>query len=190
MKLLGGLSSQLGGSRRIPLRTGGAFYEAVVGAGILAGIAGEIRHVLRGPRCAVLGDENTAPRFGAAIVDRLAAEGLEPTLLTVPAGENSKSLTQLAVVCDAMTRAGLDRSSFAVAVGGGVIGDLGGFAAAVYHRGIPHVQVPTTLLAQVDSAIGGKTAVNTAAGKNLLGAIHQPALVLADVETLRTLPAR
>ena len=88
-----------------------------------------------------------------------------------------------------MIEAGLDRSSFVVALGGGMVGDLAGFVAAIYHRGIPCVQMPTTLLAQVDSSIGGKTAVNTAAGKNLIGAWHQPALVISDVETLNTLPA-
>ena len=89
-----------------------------------------------------------------------------------------------------MTAAGLDRSSFVIALGGGVVGDLAGFVAAIYHRGIPYVQVPTTLLAQVDSSIGGKTAVNTAAGKNLIGAVHHPVLVISDVELLRTLPPR
>ena len=89
-----------------------------------------------------------------------------------------------------MSEAALDRSSFLVALGGGVVGDLAGFVAAIYHRGIPYVQVPTTLLAQVDSSIGGKTAVNTAAGKNLIGALHHPTLVIADVDTLATLPPR
>jgi 3-dehydroquinate synthase len=93
-------------------------------------------------------------------------------------------------ICVRMTEAGLDRSSFVVALGGGMVGDLAGFAAAIYHRGIPCVQIPTTLLAQVDSSIGGKTAVNTAAGKNLIGAWHQPALVISDVDTLETLPPR
>ena len=105
-------------------------------------------------------------------------------------GENSKSLEQLGAVCEQMAAAGLDRTSFVVALGGGVLGDLAGFAAAIYFRGIPCVQVPTTLLAQVDSSIGGKTAVNLRAGKNLLGAVHQPVLVLADTEALRTLPPR
>ena len=128
--------------------------------------------------------------FADDVQASLREAGFAPTLITIPAGENAKSLAQAGAVCDQMTAAGLDRSSFLVAVGGGVVGDLGGFAAAIYHRGIPHVQIPTTLLAQVDSAIGGKTAVNTVYGKNLLGAVHQPALVLADVATLQTLPTR
>jgi 3-dehydroquinate synthase len=111
-------------------------------------------------------------------------------LITVPAGEGAKSLTQVAAIADEMSAAGFDRSSFVVALGGGVVGDLGGFVAAIYHRGIPYVQVPTTLLAQVDSSVGGKTGVNTAAGKNLLGAVHQPALVVSDVDVLKTLPPR
>lgn len=120
----------------------------------------------------------------------LRAAQFVPSLMTIPAGEGAKSLAQAEKICAAMSEAGLDRSSFVVALGGGVVGDLAGFCAAIYHRGIAHVQMPTTLLAQVDSAIGGKTAVNTAHGKNLLGVVHQPALVLADVETLETLPAR
>jgi 3-dehydroquinate synthase len=111
-------------------------------------------------------------------------------LITIPAGEKSKSLEQAGAICERMVAAGLDRSSFVVALGGGVVGDLGGFVAAIYHRGIPYVQVPTTLLAQVDSSIGGKTAVNTAAGKNLIGALHHPVLVIADIDLLRTLPER
>lgn len=120
----------------------------------------------------------------------LRGAGFDPLLVTIPVGESAKSLTQAGAVCDAMTAAGLDRTSFIVALGGGVVGDLGGFAAAIHHRGIPHVQIPTTLLAQVDSAIGGKTAVNTAHGKNLLGAVHQPTLVIADLATLEDLPER
>ena len=111
-------------------------------------------------------------------------------MIKVRPGEESKTLAQAEAICDRMIEAGLDRSSFVVALGGGMIGDLAGFAAAIYHRGIPCVQMPTTLLAQVDSSIGGKTAVNTAAGKNLIGAWHQPALVIADVDTLATLPPR
>src|SRR5205814_9261790 len=120
----------------------------------------------------------------------LKAVGCRPTLITVPPGEESKTIRSAEAICDRMIDAGLDRSSFVVALGGGMIGDLAGFVAAIYHRGIPVVQMPTTLLAQVDSSIGGKTAVNIALGKNLVGAWHQPALVIVDTDTLETLPAR
>jgi 3-dehydroquinate synthase len=108
----------------------------------------------------------------------------------IPAGEKSKTLGQAGAICDQMIAAGLDRRSFVVGLGGGVIGDISGFVAAIYHRGIPHVQVPTTLLAMVDSSIGGKTGVNTRDGKNLIGAIHHPLLVIDDIDVLKTLPRR
>ncbi len=109
-------------------------------------------------------------------------------MVTLPDGEEHKNLAWLAVIYDRLLEAGLDRRSVVVALGGGVVGDLAGFAAATLLRGMAVVQVPTTLLAQVDAAVGGKTAVNHALGKNLIGAFHQPRLVVADVETLRTLP--
>ena len=101
-------------------------------------------------------------------------------LITIPAGEKSKTLKQVGAICDRMIAAGLDRQSFVIGLGGGMIGDISGFVAAIYHRGIPHVQIPTTLLAMVDSSIGGKTGVDTRAGKNLIGAFHQPSLVIDD----------
>ena len=177
--------------KTVSIETAGARYEALVGSGLLKECGAAIAEAgLRGPRCAVVADEKTAALFAETVLESLRAAEFSPALITIPPGEEAKSLAQVGRVCDEMSAAGLDRTSFVVAVGGGVVGDLAGFAAAIYHRGIPHVQMPTTLLAQVDSAIGGKTAVNTAHGKNLLGAIHQPALVLADVETLQTLPAR
>lgn len=175
---------------RIPIRAGRFGYEALIGSGLLAIAGSLIQPLLRGPRCAVVADDNTARLFGNAVEQSLSAAGFAPVAINIPAGEVSKSLRQAGALCEQMAAAGLDRSSFVVALGGGVVGDLAGFTAAIYHRGIPHVQIPTTLLAQVDSSIGGKTGVNTAAGKNLLGAVHQPALVLADVDTLSTLPQR
>jgi len=174
----------------IPIRAGVATYNALVGAGVLETIGENAAQLFRGGRCAIVADENTAAFFAKTVMRSLTASGFTPFLITIPAGENSKSLQQLGLVCDEMEAAGLDRASLVFALGGGVVGDLAGFAAAIYRRGVRFVQVPTTLLAQVDSAIGGKTAVNTAAGKNLLGAFHQPALVLADTDTLRTLPPR
>ena len=111
-------------------------------------------------------------------------------LITIPAGEKSKTLKQAGAICDQMIAAGLDRQSFVIGLGGGMIGDISGFVAAIYHRGIPHVQIPTTLLAMVDSSIGGKTGVDTRAGKNLIGAFHQPSLVIDDLDVLKTLPRR
>jgi 3-dehydroquinate synthase len=176
--------------KAVEVRAGTATYQALVGSGLLARLGELIQPVVRGTRCVVVGDNNTARLFAQPVLESLRASGFDAALIEVPSGEASKSLEQIRTVCGEMTAAGLDRSSFVVALGGGVIGDLAGFAAAIYHRGIPHVQVPTTLLAQVDSSIGGKTGVNTQSGKNLLGAVHQPALVVADVETLRTLPPR
>jgi 3-dehydroquinate synthase len=140
--------------------------------------------------CAIVTDSNVGPLFADRAKQSLISASLKPILITIPAGEKSKTLKQAAAICEQMIAAGLDRQSFVVGLGGGVIGDISGFVAAIYHRGIPHVQVPTTLLAMVDSSIGGKTAVNTADGKNLIGAVHQPSLVIDDVDVLKTLPRR
>ncbi len=175
---------------RVTIRAGDSQYEAIVGSGLLESVGEMVAPLVRGPRCTVIADGNTAALFAGRVLRSLTAAKFQPTLITVAPGEESKSLAQLGAVCDQMAAANLDRTSFVVALGGGVLGDLAGFVAAVYFRGIPCVQVPTTLLAQVDSSIGGKTAVNLSAGKNLLGAVHQPVLVLADTETLRTLPPR
>ena len=174
----------------IIIQAGNQSYEALVGSQLLDKIGSLLSQELGGPRCAVVSDDNVAAHFGQTLVRSLANAGFEPALLTIPPGEESKSLGRAETICNQMSEAGLDRSSFLVALGGGVVGDLTGFAAAIYHRGIPYVQVPTTLLAQVDSSIGGKTAVNTAAGKNMIGAWHHPALVIADVDTLGALPPR
>jgi 3-dehydroquinate synthase len=169
---------------------GASSYRVLVGSGLLRTLGSETAALLPGPRCALIADETTTRLFGEDALASLVAAGFDVHLIAVPAGERAKSLVQVATISEEMTAAGLDRSSFVVALGGGVVGDLAGFVAAIYHRGIPYVQVPTTLLAQVDSSVGGKTGVNTAAGKNLLGAVHQPALVVADVDVLKTLPPR
>ena len=175
---------------KISIQAASAHYDALIGRGVMNQCGQLIAAVLRGPRCAVVADERTAPLFAGKVQASLRAAGFAPVSITIPAGEGAKTLVQAGAICDAMAAAGLDRTSFVVALGGGVVGDLAGFVAAIYLRGIPHVQIPTTLLAQVDSAIGGKTAVNTAHGKNLLGAVHQPSLVIADVAALEKLPAR
>jgi 3-dehydroquinate synthase len=140
--------------------------------------------------CAVITDANIAPLLADRVKRSLTSGGFKPTLITIPAGEKSKTLKQVGAICEEMIAAGLDRQSFVIGLGGGVIGDISGFVAAIYHRGIPHVQIPTTLVAMVDSSIGGKTGVNTADGKNLIGAVHQPSLVIDDLDVLKTLPRR
>jgi 3-dehydroquinate synthase len=138
----------------------------------------------------VVTDSTVGPLYGARVVSSLEAAGFSPFLITVPSGEVSKAFGTVEAVCDEMVAAGLDRSSSVVALGGGVVGDLAGFVASIYHRGVPYIQIPTTVVAQVDSSVGGKTGVNTQGGKNLIGAFHQPRLVVADPKTLETLPER
>jgi 3-dehydroquinate synthase len=141
-------------------------------------------------QCALISDSNVAPVFADPVKRSLLLTGFSPTLITIPAGEKSKSLEQAGSICDRMIAAGLDRESFVIGLGGGMIGDISGFVAAIYHRGIPQIQIPTTLLAMVDSSIGGKTGVDTYDGKNLIGAFHQPSLVIDDLDVLKTLPRR
>ncbi len=166
-------------------------YDVLVEPGILSR-TGELvaKYGLGDCRAAVISDERVARFHADALLATLKAAGFRPTLHTVPAGESSKSLTHVESVCREMIRAGHDRKSIVVALGGGVVGDLAGFVASMFYRGLPFVQIPTTIVAQVDSSIGGKTGVNVCEGKNLLGAFHQPRLVIVDPETLRTLPDR
>jgi len=165
-------------------------YWALVGSGLIRQLGKQARKLLSGQTCAIISDSNVEPLFAGRVKRSLISAGFKPTLITVPAGEKSKTLKQAGAICEQMVAAGLDRQSFVIGLGGGVIGDMSGFVAAIYHRGIPHVQIPTTLLAMVDSSIGGKTGVNTADGKNLIGAVHQPSLVIDDVDVLKTLPRR
>src|SRR5437762_13145168 len=147
------------------------------------------KHVAR-KTCVIISDSNVAAVLGQRVEKSLLAAAVQPTLITIRAGEKSKTLQQAGAICDQMTAAGLDRQSFVIGLGGGLIGDISGFVAAIYHRGIPHVQIPTTLLAMVDSSIGGKTGVNTPHGKNLLGAVHHPSRLIDDLDVLKTLPNR
>lgn len=174
----------------VPVTIPGTACRVLVGNGLLARAGALCADAgLRG-KCAVISDGNVSALHGAPVVDSLRAAGFDPVVLTVPPGETSKSLAAAEDLLERMAAAGLDRGSFVVALGGGVVGDLAGFAAAVYQRGIPFVQIPTTIVAQVDSSVGGKTGVNLRAGKNLVGAFHQPRLVMADIATLATLPDR
>jgi 3-dehydroquinate synthase len=165
-------------------------YDVLIESSLLDCVGDVVKKRLGGPYCVVISDTNVAPLFGDRVKHSLMPAGFQPTLITIPAGEKSKTLEQAGAICDQMIAAGLDRQSFVIGLGGGVIGDISGFVAAIFHRGIPHVQIPTTLLAMVDSSIGGKTGVNTSAGKNLIGAIHPPTLVIDDVDVLKTLPRR
>ena len=141
-------------------------------------------------RVLVVTDSNVGPLYGKDIVDTLNALGAKPDLLTLDAGERSKSLSIVQMVINRALAHGVTRADYIIALGGGVIGDIAGFVAAILHRGIPFIQIPTSLLAQVDSAVGGKTGVNHPSGKNLIGAFWQPAAVISSQEVLRTLPER
>lgn len=167
---------------------GSRSYEIIIRPGALAGLGEAMQALGLGTHTLVVSDTNVAPLWGAAVLSSLRAAGFVPTLVTLPAGEEAKSLGWAAYLYSAAVSARLERSSPVVALGGGVVGDAAGFLAATYLRGVPFVQVPTTLLAQVDSAVGGKVALNLPQGKNLVGAFYQPRLVLVDPETLNTLP--
>lgn len=164
-------------------------YEVIVGRGLLAHAGEHVAPLARG-RTVIISDETVAGLHAPALMAALEATGVRPRLITVPAGEASKSFSELERVLDRMLAMGLDRTDIVIALGGGVVGDLAGLAAALYMRGIDFVQIPTSLLAQVDSSVGGKTAIDTPRGKNLIGAFHQPRLVLADIDVLATLPER
>lgn len=165
-------------------------YDVHVGPGLLDQAGSLAAALLKPARCALISDSNVAPLYAKCVSGSLCAAGFDVTTLVSPAGEKSKSMQEAASLCEQMIAAGLDRSSLVVALGGGVVGDLAGFVAAIYYRGIPFVQIPTTIVAQVDSSVGGKTGVNAAGGKNLIGAFHQPRLVIADTGTLASLPTR
>jgi 3-dehydroquinate synthase len=164
-------------------------YPVVVGNGLLSETASLLtEHGLSGFRPSIISDETVAAHHAETLLSSFGAN--RPTLHTVPAGEASKSLTHAETLCREMICAGHDRRSLIIALGGGVVGDLAGFVASIFYRGIPFVQIPTTIVSQVDSSVGGKTGVNVAEGKNLLGAFHQPKLVIVDPQTLSTLPPR
>jgi len=179
----------------IPLETvsvglGSRSYGIVVGPGALARAGGLIGPILRQPRTVVVTDDVVADLHLEALSRLLADSGIAFDTVVVPAGENAKSMDELDRLLSRLLDIGIERGSCIVALGGGVVGDLAGFAAAIVLRGIDFVQIPTTLLAQVDSSVGGKTGINTRAGKNLVGAFHQPRLVVADTKVLDTLPRR
>ena len=174
----------------VPLPGGDRSYRIVLGAGLRQQLGDYLAQILPGRRLWVVSDTLVGRLYGQEMVARLNQQRVPATLLTVARGERSKSWPVVARLTQQLLTQGADRGSALVALGGGVVGDLTGFLAAVFMRGIPVIQVPTTLLAMVDAAIGGKTAINIPAGKNLVGAFHQPRLVLMDPEFLLSLPAR
>lgn len=165
-------------------------YDILIGDGLIGNAGAEISNLRQGARVAVVTDENVARVHLEHLLASLSQHGVAATPVVIPAGEKSKSFDQLEQVVDAILAARLERQDLVVALGGGVVGDLAGFAAGIVRRGMDFVQIPTSLLAQVDSSVGGKTGINTARGKNLVGAFHQPLLVLADTSALNTLPIR
>ncbi len=165
-------------------------YDIRIGTNLAAEVTAFVASGKYSPRAFVVADTNTVSPYGEAVKAALAKGGLKPELCAVPAGETAKSLRCAEELYNRFADAKLDRKSLVVAVGGGVVGDLAGFVAATYMRGVPFIQVPTTLLAQVDSGVGGKTAINLPLGKNLVGAFYQPDAVFIDLNVLRTLPKR
>ncbi|MBX4927212.1 3-dehydroquinate synthase [Rhizobium binae] len=165
-------------------------YDILIGPGLIARAGAEIASRLKGRKAAVITDENVAPLYLDALVASLDAAGIASAAVVLPAGEKTKSFEHLVTACDKVLEARVERNDCVIALGGGVIGDLSGFAAGIVRRGVRFVQVPTSLLAQVDSSVGGKTGINSRHGKNLIGVFHQPDLVLADTDVLNSLSER
>jgi len=177
-------------SERLRVALGDRAYDIVVGPGLIAATGGEILPLMRRRHAVIVTDENVAGRWLAPLRDSLAEAGILQHTVVLPPGEETKDLDHFGRLAEEILAHGIERGSMLVALGGGVVGDLTGFAAATLLRGIDFVQIPTTLLAQVDSSVGGKTGINTRFGKNLIGAFYQPRLVLADTDALSSLPRR
>jgi 3-dehydroquinate synthase len=174
----------------VPVPIQNSPYEILISSGILAQTGQLASRRVKPCHCVVISDETVANLHGNGVMESLRSTGFDPHLLTIPTGEASKSMVVAADLCDRMIQLGLDRKSAVFALGGGVVGDLAGFVASIHFRGIPVIQLPTTVVAQVDSSIGGKTGVNSPLGKNLIGTFHQPRLVISDTASLATLPDR
>ena len=174
----------------VEVALGSRSYEIVIGRGLTATLGARLAALRPGAKTAIVTDDNVARCHLAAVESALAQAGVAASRVIVAAGEGAKSFAVFAQVCEAIIAARIERGDLVLALGGGVVGDLAGFAASVVRRGLDYVQVPTTLLAQVDSSVGGKTAINSTHGKNLIGTFHQPILVLADTALLDTLPKR
>lgn len=174
----------------VPVALQDSPYEILTGEGLLGQVGELAAKVIKPCRSVVITDDRVGPLHAERLLTSLREAGFEAHLLSVPAGEASKSMEVAAGLCDRLIELGLDRKSAVFALGGGVIGDLAGFVASIHYRGIPVIQIPTTVVAQVDSSVGGKTGVNSPLGKNLIGTFHQPRLVVADTSLLATLPER
>jgi 3-dehydroquinate synthase len=176
--------------RTVHVPLGNRSYNIKIAPGLIDRVGSECARLKLASRCAIVTDTNVGKRYARAVFNSLAAAGFAPSLTIVQPGETAKSLKTVQSCYDQLAAQRIERKSFIVALGGGVVGDLAGFLAATYLRGIAFVQVPTTLLSQVDSSVGGKVGVNLKAGKNLVGAFYQPKLVLCDLNALKTLPER
>ena len=184
------LAGDADGPTRLRLDAASRSYEIIIGEGLIADAAGYLEPVMTGRRVAVVSDENVAGHHLGALRASLDGAGIECHEMILPPGEGAKNFAQLEKLLDALLDARIERGDMVIALGGGVIGDLAGFAASILRRGVAVTQIPTSLLAQVDSAVGGKTGIDTRHGKNLVGSFHQPHLVLADIAALDTLPRR
>lgn len=184
------MTTDTGEVRSVHVELGSRGYDILIGGGLLASAGTALAQRLKGARAAIVTDENVAARHSAALKQSLEAAGIGTTDIVIAPGERSKSFAVLQQVVDEVLAARLERGDVVIALGGGVVGDLAGFVAGIVRRGMAFVQVPTSLLAQVDSSVGGKTGINTAHGKNLVGVFQQPALVIADTDVLDTLPER
>ena len=176
--------------RLVHVPLGERSYDILIGKGLIGRAGGEISTRIKGRKAAIITDENVGPLYLDALMDSLQTDGIEAVSLSLPAGEKTKSFEHLMRVCDVLLEARIERNDSVIALGGGVIGDLAGFAAGIVRRGVRFVQVPTSLLSQVDSSVGGKTGINARQGKNLIGVFNQPDLVLADTDVLNTLSER
>ena len=176
--------------RLVHVPLGERSYDILIGPGLMARAGGEITSRIKGRRAAIVTDENVGARYLDSLMDSLQTDGIEAVSVTLPAGEKTKSFDSLTNVCDVLLEARIERNDTVIALGGGVIGDLTGFAAGIVRRGVRFVQIPTSLLSQVDSSVGGKTGINARQGKNLIGIFNQPDLVLADTDVLDTLSER
>jgi len=175
---------------RVGVDLGPRSYDILIGRGLIEQAGAEIARLMPGVRAAIVSDKNVGPRYAGPLAEALEVAGIKSATVLVPPGEATKDFDNLQTVVRAVLAARLERRDIVIALGGGIVGDLAGFAASITRRGMRFVQLPTSLLAQVDSSVGGKTGINTPEGKNLVGAFHQPSLVLADTAVLDTLPLR